>query len=160
MARSRKRLSSVHPVAICAVLTSDDLHRCRFEACTSHRPPHRMNGCVKCRKIATSLTDIALDRVGRLVAGRRNMLAAVPHASEVTKSEDWHVDHQLTNGGTEIGVDTRQNTRLKNVWPVSARPILDNFPRIKLLAYFEDEPVYPSGPPRRVSGGCTQQNAV
>src|SRR5260370_30733128 len=37
---------------------------------------------------------------------------------------------------------------------------LDNFPRIKLLAYFEDEPVYPSGPPRRVTGVCAQQNAV
>jgi hypothetical protein len=44
-----------------------------------------------------------------------------------------------------------QNARLKN---------LDTFRRIKLLTYFEDEPIYPSGPPRRISGACTQQNAV
>ena len=37
---------------------------------------------------------------------------------------------------------------------------LDNFPRIRLLAYFEKEPAHHSGPPRRVAGVRTQQNAV
>jgi hypothetical protein len=121
-----------------------------------------MNGCVDYRKVANArhlLTSRLIELAERLlVAGRRNTLAS--HIAGRTKSDDWHVDHQLTNGGHGNWVDACQNTRLKNVWPVSARRILDTFPRTKLHAYFEDKPVYPSGPPRRVSGGCTQQNAV
>jgi len=126
-----------------------------------------MNGCVDCRKVANArhlLTSRLIELAERLlVAGRRNTLAAGRRASCIagrTKSDDWHVDHQLINGGHGNLVDARQNTRLKNVRPVSALRILDTFPRIRLLAYFEDKLVYPSGPPRRASGGCTQQNAV
>ena len=126
-----------------------------------------MNGCVDCRKVANArylLTSRLIELAERLlVAERRSKLAAGRRASHIagrTNNDDWHVDHQLTNGGHGNWVDARQNTRLKNVWPVSARRTLDTFQRIKLLAYFEDKPVYPSGPPRRASGGCTQQNAV
>ena len=116
-----------------------------------------MNGCVDCRNVANArhlLTSRLIELTERLlVAERRSTLASGRSASRIagrTKNDDWHVDHQLTNGGTEIG------------WMVSEHQIedLDNFPRIKLLAYFEDEPVYHSGPPRRVAGVCTRQNAV
>src|SRR5258708_32105514 len=85
------RLSSVHPVAICAVLTSDHLHRCRSETCTSHRPPHRMNGCVERRKVANAreLPTSCLIDAGRTLSHRRCgtslPLAAVPHASQVVQ---------------------------------------------------------------------------
>jgi hypothetical protein len=62
-----------------------------------------------------------LDLVERLlVAGRRNTLAtrrrAITHRS--AQSDDWYVNHQLTNGGTEISECEREH---ENYWPVTAR---------------------------------------
>jgi len=67
------------------------------------------------------------------------------------KSDDWHVDHQLTHGGTEKLAGCVSKHQIEDA---------DNFRRIKLPACFEDGPVYPAGRPRRVAGVCTQQNAV
>jgi hypothetical protein len=70
-----------------------------------------------------ALTSRLIELVERLlVAGveTRSPRDTEPHASQAAKSDDWSVNHRLSNGGTEIG-ECERECENEYYWSLTAR---------------------------------------